>query len=37
MLGGAGIGDIANDLWSLVAFATAMIGLGVVVLRRQRA
>jgi ABC-2 type transport system permease protein len=37
MLGGAGIGDIANDLWSLVAFAAAMIGLGVVVLRRQRA
>lgn len=37
MLGGAGIGGIANDLWSLVAFAAAMIGLGVMVLRRQRA
>ena len=37
MLGGATIGDIANDLWSLVAFAAAMIGLGVLVLRRQRA
>ena len=37
MLGGAGIGDIANDLWALSAFAAAMIGLGVLVLRRQRA
>jgi ABC-2 type transport system permease protein len=37
MLGGAGLGDIATDLWSLVAFAAAMIGLGVLVLRRQRA
>jgi ABC-2 type transport system permease protein len=37
MLGGAAIGDIANDLWSLLAFAAAMILLGVLVLRRQRA
>jgi ABC-type multidrug transport system permease subunit len=37
MLGGAGIGDVANDLWALLAFAAAMILLGVLVLRRQRA
>jgi len=37
MLGGAGIDAVAPDLWSLVAFAVAMIGLGVLVLRRQRA
>ncbi|HEX6843734.1 MAG TPA: ABC transporter permease, partial [Actinomycetota bacterium] len=37
MLGGAGIGGIAVDLWALLAFALAMILLGVLVLRRQRA
>ena len=37
MLGGEGIGDIATDLWALVAFAAAMILVGVLVLRRQRA
>jgi ABC-2 type transport system permease protein len=37
MLGRAGIGDIAGDLWALLAFAAAMILLGTVVLRRQRA
>jgi len=37
MLGGQGLADVAPDLLSLVLFAAAMIGLGVLVLRRQRA
>jgi ABC-2 type transport system permease protein len=37
MLGGAGVGEIAVDLWALLAFAVAMVVLGVLVLRRQRA
>lgn len=37
MLGGASIGQVGNDLWALVAFATAMVLLGALVLRRQRA
>lgn len=37
MLGGKGFADVATDLVSLLLFAAAMIGLGVLVLRRQRA
>ena len=37
MLGGEGLSGIAIDLWALVGFAAAMIALGVLVLRRQRA
>lgn len=37
MLGGEGIGDIATDLFALLGFAAAMVLLGVLVLRRQRA
>ena len=37
MLGGEGAGGIATDLGALLAFAAAMILLGVLVLRRQRA
>jgi len=37
MLGGAGIEEIATDLWALLGFAVAMVLLGVLVLRRQRA
>jgi ABC-2 type transport system permease protein len=37
MLGGAGIERIATDLWALLGFAAAMVLLGVLVLRRQRA
>ena len=37
MLAGQGLGDISTDLVSLVLFALAMTGLGVLVLRRQRA
>jgi ABC-2 type transport system permease protein len=37
MLGGDGIGGIATDLVALLGFAVAMVGLGVLVLRRQRA
>ncbi len=37
MLGGEGLGGISADLVGLVAFAAAMILLGVLVLRRQRA
>jgi ABC-2 type transport system permease protein len=37
MLGGADLGAVAVDLWALLAFAVAMVLLGVLVLRRQRA
>ncbi len=37
MLAGQGFGDVANDVLALVLFALAMTGLGVLVLRRQRA
>jgi ABC-2 type transport system permease protein len=37
MLAGSGLTDVWTDLLSLVMFALAMTGLGVLVLRRQRA
>ena len=37
MIAGDGIGEIADRLLALVAFALAMVVLGVIVLRRQRA
>jgi len=37
MIAGKGLGDVAGDLLALLAFAVAMLGLGVIVLRGQRA
>jgi hypothetical protein len=37
MIAGADLTDIAGQLLALAAFAAAMVALGVLVLRRQRA
>jgi hypothetical protein len=37
MIAGAGFADVAGQLAALIAFAAAMVALGVLVLRRQRA
>ena len=37
MIAGDGVGDVAGRLLALLAFAIAMVALGVIVLRRQRA